>query len=133
MTAVRARYWAQGKFKIDNGKIALMEIVKYGSKIFTEPDVMRKTNSDGRIYTAALDVILQAMKGHRIFDRFGFSLPSTGKSEPHTLFSPDAIRWVYRLKNCDWVDPFTGDQLTNWYPDSKLRDTLKTKIDVVKR
>jgi len=61
---------------------ALIEIIKYGSKIFTEPDLKKKGNlkTPPKIYDRALDNILVAMKGKRIFERFGFNLPEKHKS-----------------------------------------------------
>lgn len=53
-----------------------MEIIKYGSKIFMEPNVRNKqgAKSDRDIYLAALDNVFTAMKSHRLLDRFGFHL-----------------------------------------------------------
>ncbi len=57
--------FAQDKKRVDNTETALVEIVKYGSKIFTEPDIKNKAKSKipPMIYAAALDNILVAMKG----------------------------------------------------------------------
>jgi len=53
------------------------EYPKYGSKIFTEQDLDKKSNGKipRKIYVRALDNILSAMEGIRIFERFGFNLP----------------------------------------------------------
>ncbi len=57
--------------------------MEYGSKIFTEPDVNKKSNekNKAKIHVAALNNIFQAMKGHRIFDRFGFNLLEPNKRQ----------------------------------------------------
>ncbi len=69
---------AQDMTPITNRVKMLIEIIKYGSKIFTEPDIAKKQQSTERdIYAAALFNIFEAMKGQRIFDRFGFNLPKT--------------------------------------------------------
>jgi len=54
-------YKAQYKRRVEDRERDLIEIVKYGSKIFTEPDVNKKANSKGEshIYTAALDNIFK--------------------------------------------------------------------------
>ncbi|GAA3515309.1 hypothetical protein GCM10022393_31620 [Aquimarina addita] len=65
---------------LENG---LVEIIKYGSKIFTEPDLKKrqKETNTAQIYIKALDTMLMAMKGKRIFDRFGFNLPKQKKNK----------------------------------------------------
>ncbi|TWP23449.1 hypothetical protein ETU10_06890 [Apibacter muscae] len=66
--------------KVENLERDLIEVIKYGSKIFTEPDIKRKSKKQNSnlapmIYIQALDAIFTAMKGKRIFERFGFNLP----------------------------------------------------------
>ena len=71
---------AQSKLKVQNPETTFIEVIKYGSKIFTEPDAKRKNQyqkSDRDVYAEAFDNIFAAMKGRRIFDRFGFNLPKT--------------------------------------------------------
>ncbi len=63
---------AQKMTKVFNNLKILIEVVKYGSKIFTEPDVMKKKSSNTKIYALALNNIFIAMKELRIFERFGF-------------------------------------------------------------
>ena len=68
---------AQKISKVDSLENSLIETIKYGSKIFTEPDLKKKCKqtTPPMIYAHALDNILVAMKGIRIFERFGFNLP----------------------------------------------------------
>ncbi len=84
-----AKPYAQKITKVWDKEKALMEVIKYGSKIFTEPDVRNKqgTKSDRDIYSAALDNIFTAMKSHRIFNRFGFNLPKRAKEGGSTVLS----------------------------------------------
>jgi len=57
--------------------------IKYGSKIFIEPDVNEKpATGDAKIYAAGLYNIFDAMKGLRIFERFCFNLPPGSKKAP---------------------------------------------------
>jgi hypothetical protein len=55
--------------------------VKYGSKIFSEPDVNKKAKGgrNPKLYVSALHYIFLSMKGLRIFERFGFDLPKKTK------------------------------------------------------
>ncbi len=68
---------AQDIKSVYNLETALIETIKYGSKIFTEPDLNKKSQlkTPPKIYACALDNILVAMKGKRIFERFCFNLP----------------------------------------------------------
>lgn len=77
------RQIAQHSRKVENTERDLIEIIKYGSKIFTEPALNNKMKGRGnaKIYVSALDNIFKAMRGLRIFERFGFNLPRTTKPE----------------------------------------------------
>ena len=79
-TTYRYKYTAPAAQHIEpvyNLETALIETIKYGNKIFTEPDLNKKSNlkTPLKIYARALDNILGAMKGKRKFERFGFNLP----------------------------------------------------------
>src|SRR5690606_21126211 len=65
---------AQFCVPLKNKEKGLIELIKYGSKIFSEPDIKKVNdkNESHIIYVAALHMILRAMRGIRIFDRFGF-------------------------------------------------------------
>lgn len=83
-TSKYAHKSAQHIQKVYNIENNLVEIIKYGSKIFTEPDIDKKSRSNDKkqIYIAALDTIFTAMKGRRIFERFGFNLPKVNTPIP---------------------------------------------------
>ena len=105
-----AKPYAQKIKKVWKNETALMEVIKYGSKIFTEPDVLDKANKkQGRdMYAAALDNIFCAMKSHRIFDRFGFNLPKQKKEGKTTLLTVFE-ELHFDAKVADWVNPQTGE------------------------
>ena len=107
-----------------------MEVIKYGSKIFTEPDVRDKANKkQGRdMYAAALDNIFCAMKGHRIFDRFGFNLPKQPKQIKTTLLTVfDEMH--FDAKAADWFNPKTGKRLTGYLAEAGLLAHLENHIN----
>lgn len=118
--------------KVFNNITALIEVVKYGSKIFTDPELRKKQKSIGntKIYAAALNVIFTAMKGMRIFDRFGFNLPA-GKAHnsPGAFVVEDFKEWNYDISTFNWVDN-EGNRLTDFQPEAKLLDLLENKIDL---
>ncbi len=115
-----------------NKEKALIEIIKYGSKIFTEPDVNKKQKSKGKeqIYVAALDNIFKAMKGLRIFERFGFNLPKEPKQErPNARVVKQFDEWKYDPKMFDWINSKNDKRLTDYKPESQLINLLETRIN----
>lgn len=108
----------------------LIEIVKYGSKIFTEPDVNRKAKQTGqKIYVAALDNIFQAMKGIRIFERFGFNLPPVNPESGQMLAVNNYDEWVFDTSRFDWCNTTGYGKLSNFYPLPELLELLENRID----
>lgn len=64
--------------KVGDTEKDIIETIKYGAKIFTDPS-MKKGKQKGKsfkIYVAGLHTIYKAMEGHRLFGSFGFKLPS---------------------------------------------------------
>ncbi len=124
---------AQKMSKVFNNEIALIEIVKYGSKIFTEPDINKKINSKDKpkIYAAALYNIFDAMKGLRIFERFGFNLPKESTTKlPAVSIVKDYQAWEYDLKGFDWFNAI-GIGLSQFDPVSQLIELLVNNIDTL--
>lgn len=115
-----------------NHETALIEIVKYGSKIFTEPSQNTRSEKKqiGKIHAAALDNIFKAMKGARIFDRFGFNLPKNGNpgTSKHTI-AEEYDEWEFEAKSFDWINLNNGNKLAEFEPMWQLVDLLSNQID----
>lgn len=128
-------YKAQKKRKVENLEKDLIETIKYGSKIFTEPDVNKKAKSKGNsaarnIYVAALDNIFKAMQGLRIFDRFGFNLPKeAAKKETHATVVNNYDEWIFEPKSFDWFNTKTKETLTKFHPLFNLLALLELHVD----
>ncbi len=110
----------------------LVEVVKYGAKIFTEPDVKKKDKSIlPTIYAAAMDNIFCAFEGYRLFDRFGFNLPKdsipTKKVKPS--FLQDYEEMAFDNVANDWVNYETGEVLTGYVPTAQLDFLLNQHIN----
>lgn len=123
---------AQDMRKIYNAEVALIEIIKYGTKIFTEPDMNKRGNQNGnyQIYVSALDNILTAMKGKRIFERFGFNAKKqeTSTNEPKVI--TDFEEWEFNPQICDWENIETEKRLSGYVPNSQLTSILETCINI---
>tara|TARA_R110002012_G_scaffold11112_7_gene49973 strand:+ start:63565 stop:64593 length:1029 start_codon:yes stop_codon:yes gene_type:complete len=124
--------WSQNLQPVHNLQTGLIEIIKYGSKIFTEPDLKKKAKETDTayIYLRALDTILTAMKGKRIFDRFGFNAPKNYKPKytPAKLLS-NFSEWEYNTERSDWIDALTGEVLTEYKIPSHLQAILENNIN----
>ena len=108
----------------------LLEIVKYGCKIFTEPNEKTEENTTSSyIYIKALDTIYKAMKGKRLFERFGFNNPKNDAKEPiNNKASNNAKYWEFELKNNDWLNN-SEEVLTNYKIPSRLSAILENNLN----
>jgi hypothetical protein len=125
--------WSQNLQPISNLETGLIEIIKYGSKIFTEPDLKKKAKQTdtAHIYLKALDTILTAMNGKRIFDRFGFNSPKaiTQKYTPAKLLTIYK-EWEYNVESADWINTITGEVLTEYKMPSHLQAILENNLNI---
>jgi len=103
-----------------------------GSKIFTEPDVYNKTKggNNRNIYVKALYNIFDAMKGLRIFDRFGFDLPKIKTDRYAPRIVTNYQTWEYAPENFDWLNTETNRALSGFIPTHELLNLIENKIDI---
>lgn len=126
--------------EVYSAKNGLVEIIKYGSKIFTEPDLDKKskTGTPTQIYLAALETIFTAMKGVRIFDRFGFNI-GRRKSEVSgaQLFNAKLAavyeEFEYDPVKSDWVNVANDEVLSGYKMPTQLEALLGNAIDIKMR
>jgi len=109
----------------------LIEIIKYGSKIFIEPDM--KKNKDNKtppmIYARALYNIFRAMSGRRLFQNFGFDMPKIQRVVNEPFFAYDAPEWQYDLTQSSWISTETGKLLFEPEINAKLEFLLHNNIN----
>ncbi len=125
-TLKHAEIWGQNIKAIDDREHSLIEIIKYGTKIFTEPDPRDKKNkktATRSIYTKALYNTIASMKGIRIFDRFGFNLPKGSAPKTNRILAFECEDWKHNPKVNDWEND-ENTKLTNYLPDAKLLNLL---------
>ena len=122
---------AQKISKVTSLEHSLIETIKYGSKIFTEPDLKKKSKKSipPMIYAYALDNILVAMKGKIIFDRFGFNLPPQSTSKNKTKLVNNYDTWLFPNDATDWINPQTGETLTGYLQPVELSYLLNECIN----
>jgi hypothetical protein len=121
---------AQKIIRVWDPEKTLIEVVKYGSKIFTEPYINTKAEKKGdcEIYVAALDNIFSAMDGLRIFERFGFNLPKTIKVN-NTKVVTEFLDWTFEPKAFDWINENIDMPLSGYAPSQELINLLTNNIN----
>lgn len=122
---------AQNIRQVQDRERDLIEVVKYGSKILTEPnpnDIMKRNKISRRVYIAALYNILRAMRGLRFTDTYGFDLPKNKvKNKSVMVFEYDELSYDSELM--DWVNEDTGEQLSDYQTDPELLHILTNNIN----
>jgi hypothetical protein len=122
---------AQNNVRVRDLEDCLVEILKYSSKIFTDPDIeqsKRGGKSPLLICVEAYDTIISAMKGQRIFDRFGFNLPHQSKKVTSISVLNQYKEWKYDLNYSDWLEVDGALTLSGYIAPIELRTLLKDSI-----
>ena len=113
---------------------ALIELAKYFTKITT-----KTAGKGGRsvIGVEHLDIVFQAMRGRRVYQSVGFTLPPAAQEEiegeklevaaaaAHKRPEED-IRWEWQQPVYDWVDLATGETLSDYDPSPGFVDFIET-------
>ncbi len=111
---------------------ALDEVIKYGNKIFTEPNKDKKLQgaANPKIYARAYYHIYKAMKGRRIFDRFGFNLPKPENPKKGMLTDlKDYKQYDFDPNSADYINEDLDFPLIGHNKDPALVYLLKYCID----
>lgn len=124
--------WAQLSKRVGSLERGLIEAIKYGIKIFTEPDMDKsgKSKVPRMVYAAALDTIFAALKPYNLFCKFGFNLPKQSKQNKQSpIVLEQYDEWVYDPALYDWHNPETGELLAGYIPPPELQWILAQNID----
>ena len=90
-----------------------------------------KETDTSYVYLKALGTILYAMKGKRIFDRFGFNLPEEKKHErTPTKLLTKYKEWEYNIEASNWMNNSTGEMLSDYKISSYLEAILSENINI---
>jgi len=114
----------------------MKEVIKYCTKTFSAPHWSKKIRecANPKLYIAAFHNILKAMKGHRVFDRFGFNLPKRNEVIPKggTVTEVEVyVKWKYDLRYFDWVGEDTASGLSIYEPEPRLLHLLNNCMDIL--
>ncbi len=122
---------AQHIRKVENMERDLIETIKYGSKIFTEPDINKNTQNafPQKIYAKALDTIFTALKNIRVFERFGFNLPQQQNNKTESKLITNYQEWIFDPYSHDWINTNNEQPLTSFSIKPELDYILNKYID----
>lgn len=122
---------AQEIRKVEDRGRDLIELIKYGSKILTEPNPCRSARRgkiSRNVYIAALYNILVAMRGLRLTDTYGFVLPRK-RVKVNSITTNEYDELSYDKEIMDWVNEDTGELLSNFVPNPELLNILNNNIN----
>jgi hypothetical protein len=122
---------AQHYREVEDKEKDLIEVIKYETKVFTEPDGKKSKGKKGsaKIYIRALDNIHAAMKGLRLIDRFGFNAPKGEEIKLESRLTDEYVQWQYDLRSRDWLSEEHESTLTAFIPELQLETILEMNID----
>ncbi len=111
---------------------ALIELIKYCGKIFTEPDNDKKLQGMAAptIYAHALYNILKALDKKHVFEGFGFTLPEQPKKVTFTPVGDYKI-WHLDPKTGDYINDDLDFPLIGFSKPPELESLLENCIDTV--
>lgn len=135
------KYW--GNYAIcspsgqDNRRIKdlnrqLRETIKYGTKFLQKPKIDKKTGQKipPLICVAAIDNIFAALKGRRLFDRFGFNLPPDEyKYKAFYTEITEYKEWNFISDKHDWIEEETEQLISGFEPKPQLTYYLDNFIN----
>ena len=111
----------------------LIETIKYGAKIFTDPDMIKRKShrtKKPKVYAAALHEIYKSMKGRNLISTFGFKQSNVKPVKKLNESTTSALKeWIYNVDVKDWVDCDTGQLMTDFKSEGGLENLFKHRID----
>ena len=109
---------AQDMRPIRNLDRDLIETIKYGTKVFTQPDPDKSKKRRGaeRMYIVADYNILNAMRNRHLFEHFGFKLPTKPKVDKTPTILTASEEWKYENAKLDWRNEETDEKPYKFHP-----------------
>lgn len=122
----RVNIKAQWVVKIKDIEKHLVEVIKYGTKVFTDPEAKKGIKGKNyKIYARALYTIIKAFEGKQLIANYGFKLPEKEQKKEKTetlLNNPSILKYIPSVN--DWVNKETGSMLTRFNPDHELKKLI---------
>jgi hypothetical protein len=120
----------QVHIKVKNTLKDYIEVIKYGAKVFTDPEMKKGKSGKWKVYASALHEIYKVFEGRRLISSFGIDMPKIERTETQSKEVTNIHRIVYDKKLKDWIDTDTGELLTGYVPTAKLEYLINQCMDV---
>lgn len=122
---------AQLNVPVNNIEKSLIEVIKYSTKVFTEPNPSKKhfSDKDYKIYVKPIYNILEAMQGIKLFCHFGFTLPKSSNENKSSTLLINPAMYDYDITTSDWVNRSDNSPLTKYSPDHWTNLMFREGID----
>lgn len=121
---------AQKTYSIRNKEVALKEVVKYVTKIFTPPDGAKSYKKiSPKVYISAMDNIIAATRKRRIFERSGFNLPKGVEVSYPSKLIKGYSNLEFVIGEMNWVENESGLCLTDYELPREL-EALLAEMDL---
>ncbi|NVK66377.1 MAG: hypothetical protein HWE22_17430 [Flavobacteriales bacterium] len=115
-----------------NGRVRLMSGWNENFlSLIPDPTVEKYKHRKGntKLYSKAMYTIFKAMKGHRIFERFGFSNPNPKQAPSGAKAVIDFDLWTYNLKTTRLGEQRHGRNSNGLHAPAELLDVFLNRVD----
>lgn len=132
-----ARSSGQHLVKIKDKEKNLMEVIKYGVKVLTDPDMEKGKNKTKLpiIYAAALHEIHKAFSRINLLSTYGFSLTQKDQEIIEQNVVDSKVKtWSFDPKTTNYIEESTAEvmYLNKYLPSSEIEYIAKERIDTNK-
>ena len=132
-----ARPFAQHLVKIKDKEENLIEIIKYGVKVMTDPDMKKGKNRTQLpiIYAAAMHEIHKAFSGKKLLSKYGFSLLPKGQEAKEQYIDDSKVKaWSYDPIMSNYIEEITAEvmYMNKHLPSAEIVYIAKERIDTYK-
>ncbi|MDH5379694.1 MAG: protein rep [Cyclobacteriaceae bacterium] len=99
-----------------------IKVLKYTNKIFHIPNFTELDEGKSE-YFDALEEILYALTGRRVWQKFGFDLPQSNEKKRDSNWLDDEEGWnIFNEYINDWISPVDGTKLSDqFFNDTKIK------------
>ncbi len=132
----KAGPYSQKMRKVKNSEKDMIEVIKYGTKIFTDPTMKKAKGKQTNlvIYASAIENIIYSMTGKRQYEHFGFKLVKNNlKGSPSLIAEANDTKieqWKFDVSMSDWVNNSdNNEKLTQLRIDEQLSILLSNPIN----
>jgi len=132
-----ARPSGQHLVKIKDREKNLIEVIKYGVKVLTDPDMKKGKNRTQLpiIYAAAMHEIHKAFSGKNLLSKYGFSLLQSDHEAKVQYVEDSKVKtWSYDPQISNFIEEETGEVMypNKYLPSPEMEYLAKERIDKFK-